>query len=145
MSCGICGGQNGSEASFLRVLRFPLPIIIPPNASYSPIIRSWYNRPISGRRIKWTHPTQRNLKKNDLRNFQYFTEPKRSVRCSPLVPSSAKLINFTTLHSIHLRYILILPFHLLHLRIYPWIYLDEKSEGDSGGCEREASETDHDN
>jgi hypothetical protein len=26
-ACGICGGQSGTEAGFLRVLRFPLPII----------------------------------------------------------------------------------------------------------------------
>jgi hypothetical protein len=34
-SCGICGGQSGTGASFLRVLRFPLPIIIPPTAPHS--------------------------------------------------------------------------------------------------------------
>jgi hypothetical protein len=28
---GICGGQIGAGAGFLRVLRFPLPIFIPPN------------------------------------------------------------------------------------------------------------------
>jgi hypothetical protein len=58
--CGICGGQNGTEAGFLRVLRFPLPLI-PPTAHSSPssIIRGWYNRPISGRHIDWTHPTPR--------------------------------------------------------------------------------------
>jgi hypothetical protein len=26
---GVCGGQNGTGAGFLRVLRFPLPIIPP--------------------------------------------------------------------------------------------------------------------
>jgi hypothetical protein len=31
-SCGICGGQSGIRAGFLRVLRFPLPILIPPSA-----------------------------------------------------------------------------------------------------------------
>jgi hypothetical protein len=37
-ACGVCGGQSGIRAGFLRVLRFPLPIIIPPNSpsSYSP-------------------------------------------------------------------------------------------------------------
>jgi hypothetical protein len=46
-SSGICGGQSGAGAGFLRVLRFPQPIFIPPIApqSPSPIIWSWYNRP----------------------------------------------------------------------------------------------------
>jgi hypothetical protein len=34
-SCGICGGQSGTGAGFLRVLRFPLSIIIPPTAPHS--------------------------------------------------------------------------------------------------------------
>jgi hypothetical protein len=57
-SCGICGGQSGTGAGYLRVLRFPLPILITPTApqssSSSSIIRGWYNRPVSGRRTKWT-------------------------------------------------------------------------------------------
>jgi hypothetical protein len=28
-ACGVCGGQGGTRAGFLRVLRFPLPIIPP--------------------------------------------------------------------------------------------------------------------
>jgi hypothetical protein len=46
-SCGICGGQNGAGAGFLGVLRFPLPIFIPPIAPQSPssIIWGLYNRP----------------------------------------------------------------------------------------------------
>jgi hypothetical protein len=52
-SCGICGGQSGTEAGFLRALRFPLPILLPPTAPHSSsIIRSWYNRPNNGRRTK---------------------------------------------------------------------------------------------
>jgi hypothetical protein len=45
--CGICGGQRGAGAGFLRILRFPLPIFIPLIApqSPSPIIWCWYNSP----------------------------------------------------------------------------------------------------
>jgi hypothetical protein len=34
-ACGVCGGRSGTGAGFLRVLRFPLPIIIPPIAPSS--------------------------------------------------------------------------------------------------------------
>jgi hypothetical protein len=45
-SCGICGKRSGTGAIFLRVLRFPLPILIPPTTPHSSsIIRGWYNRP----------------------------------------------------------------------------------------------------
>jgi hypothetical protein len=46
-SCGICSGESGTGGGFFRVLRFPLPIFIPPIApqSPSPIIWGWYNRP----------------------------------------------------------------------------------------------------
>jgi hypothetical protein len=51
--CGICGGQNGTETVFLLVLRFPLPIPIPPTAAHaSSMVRSCYNRPISVRHSK---------------------------------------------------------------------------------------------
>jgi hypothetical protein len=64
-SCGICGGHSSTGAGFLRVLRCPLPILIPPTAPHSSINRSWYNRPVSGRRTKWTrcHPTPRTKKR----------------------------------------------------------------------------------
>jgi hypothetical protein len=61
--CAICGAQRGTGAGFLRVLRFALPILILPTAPHSSpstrVIRGWYNRPISGRRTRWTqsHPT----------------------------------------------------------------------------------------
>jgi hypothetical protein len=47
-TCGFCGGQSGTGAGFLRVLRFPQPILIPPIASQSPssIIWGWYKRPV---------------------------------------------------------------------------------------------------
>jgi hypothetical protein len=61
-SYGICGGQNGTRAGFLRVFRFSLPILIPPTAPHSSIIRGWYKGPNTGRRTKWTlsYPTPRN-------------------------------------------------------------------------------------
>jgi hypothetical protein len=58
--CGIFGAKSVAGVGFLRVLRFPLPILIQPTASHSsPIVLVWYNRPKSGRRDKWTqsHPT----------------------------------------------------------------------------------------
>jgi hypothetical protein len=58
-SSGICGGQSGAGAGFLRVLWFLLPVLIPPTAPHSSsLVRGWYNRPVSGRRTKWTqsHP-----------------------------------------------------------------------------------------
>jgi hypothetical protein len=44
---GFCGGQSGAGAGFLRVLRFPLPISIPPIAPKIILIyhRGLYNRP----------------------------------------------------------------------------------------------------
>jgi hypothetical protein len=39
--CGICGGQTAAGAGFLRVLRFPLPIFIPPIAPQSPSFIIW--------------------------------------------------------------------------------------------------------
>jgi hypothetical protein len=49
-SCGICGGQSGAGAGFLRVLLFFLPIFIPPiapqSSSSSSIIWGYYNRPV---------------------------------------------------------------------------------------------------
>jgi hypothetical protein len=48
-SCEVCGAQSVTRAGFLRVRRFPLPILIPPTTLHSSsIIRDWYSRPISG-------------------------------------------------------------------------------------------------
>jgi hypothetical protein len=56
-------GQSGTGEGFLRVLRFPLPILIPPTVlrSSSSTSRGWYNGPNGDRRTKWTqsHPTRR--------------------------------------------------------------------------------------
>jgi hypothetical protein len=38
---------------------------------YSSIIRVWYNRPISGRRTKWTESSPMEIKKRD-RNYAYY-------------------------------------------------------------------------
>jgi hypothetical protein len=40
-SCGICGGQSGADVIFLRVLRFLVPIFIPPIAPKSPSSIIW--------------------------------------------------------------------------------------------------------
>jgi hypothetical protein len=40
-SCGICAGESGTGAGFLRVLRIPLPIFIPPIAPQSPSPIIW--------------------------------------------------------------------------------------------------------
>jgi hypothetical protein len=54
-SDGIYGGQSGTGAGFLRVLRFPLPGLIKTTAPHSSsIVRGWYNKPNSGRSTKWT-------------------------------------------------------------------------------------------
>jgi hypothetical protein len=63
-SYAICGGQSGTAAGFLRVLRFPLPILIPPTAPHSSIIRALYNRPVGVRPIGPSlTPPQENIKK----------------------------------------------------------------------------------
>jgi hypothetical protein len=47
-SCGIRSGRSGAGTGFLRILRFPLLIFIPPIAPQSPssIVWDWHNRPI---------------------------------------------------------------------------------------------------
>jgi hypothetical protein len=64
-SSGICGGQNGAGAGFLRVLRVS-PAIHSTKFSILTVTRVRYNRPINGRRAKWTqfglHPPLYKLK-----------------------------------------------------------------------------------
>jgi hypothetical protein len=70
-SCRICGGQSGAGAGFLQVLRFPLPIFIPPIAPQSPssIIWGLYDRPEVAAVPSGLSPTQL-IKKYSIRwNF----------------------------------------------------------------------------
>jgi hypothetical protein len=53
-ACGDCGGQSGTGAGFLRVLRFPLPMHHSTNFSITITTRCWHNRPIGGRSAEWT-------------------------------------------------------------------------------------------
>jgi hypothetical protein len=48
-SSGVCGIQSCTGAGFLRILRFPLPVIPPiaPHSSLSIIIQGWYSRPVA--------------------------------------------------------------------------------------------------
>jgi hypothetical protein len=62
-----------AEAGFVRVLRFPLPVFIPPISPQSPssIIWGWYNRPVlaavpSGLSLT---PLRIIMKESDLRGF----------------------------------------------------------------------------
>jgi hypothetical protein len=61
--------KSGAEAGFLRVLRFPLPIFIPPISPQSPssIIWGWYNRPVVAAVPKVPHPLIK--EKNICHNF----------------------------------------------------------------------------
>jgi hypothetical protein len=76
-SCEICGGQSGTGAGFLRVLRFPLPIFIP---SASP--QSYSLSPEAGTiGQEWpqyqetqSHPTKNNKKLIELPSFNNFRE-----------------------------------------------------------------------
>jgi hypothetical protein len=70
-SCGISGGQSGTGAGFLRVLRFPLPIRIPPiapHSSSSSITWGWYNSPnqtVSALPSELVSPHERKIKEHD--------------------------------------------------------------------------------
>jgi hypothetical protein len=81
--CRTCDRQSATGAGFLRVVRFPLPILILLTAphSSSPTIRGWYNRPISGRRTKWIVSTiPKKLKKNRQRRHENRRTRFRTIR-----------------------------------------------------------------
>jgi hypothetical protein len=80
-SCGICGGQSGTGAGFLRVLWFPLPNRIPPIAPQSSsIIWGCYDTPNSGRSTKWTqsHP-MREMKEVQIVHYASSVIPNLSI------------------------------------------------------------------
>jgi hypothetical protein len=65
MSCGICGRQSGTEAGFLQVLWFPLPLIPLTAPHSSSVIQGWSSRPNNKWYIKSTqsHSPKKLLKK----------------------------------------------------------------------------------
>jgi hypothetical protein len=69
-SCGvwICVGQIDARRNFFLVLRIPLSILLPSSVAYSPVIRSWYNRPISvlqSSRSRSDHPAHLLFQRRD--------------------------------------------------------------------------------
>jgi hypothetical protein len=71
--CGIYGGQSGTGEGFLRVLRFPLPILISPTAPHtSSLGRSWYNRPVVPDAPSGLSLTP--LQENKLKNYAHHLE-----------------------------------------------------------------------
>jgi hypothetical protein len=76
-TCRICGEQSGTGARLLRVIRFSLPILIPPTAPHSSsIIRGWYNRPVNGRHTKRTQSDPTPGRKRNWKH-SYPTEQQR--------------------------------------------------------------------
>jgi hypothetical protein len=67
----------------VRVLLFPLPIIIPPTIPHSSsLIRGWYNMPVSGRSTKWTvtpHPTEYKKYLHKLHKHKHKIQKKGSI------------------------------------------------------------------
>jgi hypothetical protein len=65
-ACGICGGQSGIGAGFLRVLRFPLPIIPPisPSSQSSGAVTIGLLVAAVPSRPNWTPPPNIPIKKN---------------------------------------------------------------------------------
>jgi hypothetical protein len=90
--CGIRGGQSGTGAGFLPVLRFPLPILIPPiapqSSSSSSIIWGWYSRPNNGQSTKWTVSSHEENKKSISKEEGY---PRKSKKNEGRVNKKANL------------------------------------------------------
>jgi hypothetical protein len=80
-SCGICGGQSDTGAGFLRVLRFPLPIISPTDSSSSSsfIIGGWYNWSVMASiivNLVLLHPKKEKEERREL----YFEKNKKEIK-----------------------------------------------------------------
>jgi hypothetical protein len=75
-SCGICGGDCDNREGLLRVLSFPLSILIPPTAPYSSIIRGCCNRIIvaSLSNVLSLAPPPRSKKKKSVTMLPTLTE-----------------------------------------------------------------------
>jgi hypothetical protein len=85
-SCEICGGQSVAGAGFLRVLRFPLPILTPPIAPQSPssIIWGWNNRPVVAAVPSGLILTPLRIIKNNTISFQIFISEISAGVLSPI-------------------------------------------------------------
>jgi hypothetical protein len=83
-SCGICGGQSGTGTCFLRVLRIPLPILIPPTTPHSSsIMRGQMVADVpSGHSLTPPQESKKKKKKlfNDIISYSTFTTFKFHVR-----------------------------------------------------------------
>jgi hypothetical protein len=93
---GFCGGQSGAGAGFLRVLRFPLPIFIPPIApqSSSSIIRDWSNRPEVAAVLRDLVPPHK-IKKNRVNDVLIINaayQTNYADKCITLTNSATKLL-----------------------------------------------------
>jgi hypothetical protein len=77
----MCGGQSGAGAGFIRVLRFPLPIFIPPISpqSSSSIIWGLYNTPEVTAVPSELSPTPLIIIKNNNNNNNNRMYPKNSI------------------------------------------------------------------
>jgi hypothetical protein len=53
-ACGICGGQSGTGAVFLRASTSVSPANHSTDFSIIIITRGWHNRPLSARSVEWT-------------------------------------------------------------------------------------------